>query len=184
MVELVVIAGSLPRGVLESVLAMLIDLARHYKKPAFLHTSPKYASLALEAGPYLFIPDMRSRHILFGKEVDGIDDFLDSGKQILEKHGNIHIVIFTHRIENVVAITRETSFIVRPKDLKIVNMLGYGDAYLAGFIHAHIKGLQLVEQLRYASACGLTDVEDLYKEIKNINIIEQNINRIDVEIIK
>ena len=90
-------------------------------------------------------------------------------------------VIFTHRIENVVAVTRKQSYILRPRDLKIINMLGYADAYLAGFIHAYLQNRPTADVLKYASAAGLTNIEVLYKEIRNPEQITANLERIDVE---
>jgi 1-phosphofructokinase family hexose kinase len=180
-VELVVIAGSLPKGVNIEVYNKLIEKAHEHKKKVIVHTSPVYTEDIMKSSPYLITPDMRSNHILFDKPVDGIAQFLEAGRYILTRTASTEFVVFTHRIENVVAITREKAYIIRPKDLKIVNMLGYGDAYLAGFVHALAQNMPTETILQYASAAGLTDVEDLYKEIKDIHKIEENLNRITVE---
>ena len=137
-----------------------------------LHTSPNHIDDLIDTGPFLINPDMRSYHQLLGKPCDGIGQFLDVGKQI---------VLFTHRIENVVAVTRDKNLILRPSKLHIVNMLGYADAYLAGFIHAYKKKSPLEDILRYASACGLTNVENVHKEIQSVKLIEDNLSRINVE---
>lgn len=180
-VEIVVIAGSLPTGVGEEILPKLIKLAKNRKIKTIIHTLPKYTTTLMAESPFLILPDMRSNHMLFGKEVDGIGNFLEAGRHILTRCPETEWVLFTHRIENVVAITREKSYIIRPRNLHIVNMLGYGDAYLSGFIHAFTHNYKQVELLRYASACGLTDVEDLYKNIRNLSLIEENLGRIEVE---
>jgi len=106
---------------------------------------------------------------------------LEAGRQILTQSSDTEFVLFIHRIENVVAITREKSYIVRPENLKIANMLGYGDAYLAGFIHSYLQNLPITETLKFASAAGLTDVEDLYKEIRDVTQIKKNLSRISLE---
>lgn len=183
-VNFVVIAGSIPIGVSEDIFLTLISIAKKHKKKVILHTLPAFTEKIMEGAPFVIHPDMRSHHELFGKKVDGISDFLHAGRFILTRCPDTEWVLFTHRIENVVAITREKSYIIRPKNLKIVNMLGYGDAYLSGFIHAYKYNYTDVEKLRYASACGLTDVEDLYKEIRNIELIEENLSRIDVEVVE
>ncbi len=72
---------------------------------------------------------------------------------------------------------------MRPQNLNIVNMLGYGDAYLAGLIHAYLQQKPTPEVLRYASAAGLTDVEDIHKEIRNLPTIQENLSRIKIEVI-
>lgn len=183
-VKLVVIAGSLPRGVTVDIYERLINMAREHGKRVVLHTSPDCTAALMKSSPFLINPDMRSNHELFGKPVDGIKQFLEAGRYILTHTSETEFVIFTHRIENVVAITRNESYIIRPKNLKIANMLGYGDAYLSGFIHAFAQNLPIPQVLQYASAAGLTDVEDIYKEIRDAHKIEDNLQRIDVEIME
>ncbi|WP_430932715.1 1-phosphofructokinase family hexose kinase [Saccharicrinis sp. 156] len=183
-VELIAIAGSLPQGVLPDVYIQMVDLARKQDKRVMVHTSPKYLPVLLEAQPFLINPDMRSDHSILGKRVDGVDQFIRSGREILEKCPNTEYIIFTHRLENVVAVSQTKAFVLRPRDMNIVNMLGYADAYLAGFIHAYTKSEKEVEVLRFASAAGLTDVEDIYKEISDIDKIGNNLSRIDIEVVK
>lgn len=180
-VELVVIAGSIPYGVSDDVFRHLIGKAYEHNKKVIVHTSPRHTEVLMESHPFLINPDMRSNHILFEKTVDGIDQFLEAGDKILSRCDTCEFVIFTHRLENVVAITPNQAYILRPVDMQIVNMLGYGDAYLAGFIHAYLEGKTIPEVLRYASAAGLTDVESLYKEISDITKIESNLSRIEIE---
>jgi 1-phosphofructokinase family hexose kinase len=180
-VDLVVIAGSLPLGISAGVYKRLIDKAHEHKKRVIIHTSPDYTEEIMKSSPFLITPDMRSNHELFGKPVDGISGFLEAGRYILTHTVETEYVIFTHRIENVVAVTRDKSYIVRPTDLKIVNMLGYGTLTWPGFIHALAQNLPTTAVLQYASAAGLTDVEDLYKEIRDVHKIEENISRIVVE---
>ncbi len=180
-VSLVIIAGSLPKGVTVEIYKTLIEKAKEHGKKVIIHTQPNYIEDIMKSSPFLINPDMRSNHELFGKPIDGIAQFLETGRYILTHTSDTEYVIFTHRIENVVAITRDKSYIVRPKDLKIVNMLGYGDAYLSGFIHAYAQNLPTPSVLQYASAAGLTDVEDIYKEIQDLHKIEENLSRIIVE---
>jgi fructose-1-phosphate kinase PfkB-like protein len=180
-VKLVVLAGSLPEGIETSFYHKLIMIAKKEKKNVILHTSPNYLDELMDTGPFLINPDMRSYHSLLGKPCDGIHQFLEVGKHILKKNKEAEIVLFTHRIENVVAVTRDKNFVLRPKELNIVNMLGYADAYLAGFIHAFYSDKSLAEILLFASACGLANVEDVHKEIQSLQPIEENLSRIEVE---
>ncbi|SMO76963.1 1-phosphofructokinase/tagatose 6-phosphate kinase [Saccharicrinis carchari] len=182
-VKLIAIAGSLPLGVLPEIYIQMVDLARKQGKKVMVHTSPKYLPVLMEAQPFLINPDMRSDHFILGKNVDGVDQFISTGREILKKCPNTEYIIFTHRLENVVVVSQSKAFVLRPRNMSIVNMLGYADAYLAGFIHAYINREKEEEVLRYASAAGLTDVEDIYKEISAIDKIGANLSRIDIEVV-
>lgn len=180
-VELVVIAGSLPRGVSPDIYIQMVHLAKEQNKKVVIHTSPKYLPVLMEAQPFLINPDMRSDHIILGKEVDGVDQFLRTGREILNNCPLTEYVIFTHRLENVVVISQTKAYILRPRNIDIVNMLGYGDAYLAGLIHAYLHNEKEKDILSYASAAGLTDVEEIYKDISDIRKIQKNLSRIEIE---
>jgi len=180
-VDLVVIAGSLPRGVEPDIFIKLIAKASELGKKVVVHTAPKHTELLMQAQPFVINPDMRSNHTLLGKEVDGIEQFLEVGRNILKECPRTEFIIFTHRLENVVAVTRQKGYILRPRNLNIVNMLGYGDSYLAGFIHAHSQNQSVVDALRYASAAGLTNVEQLCKEVQDVELIKANLSRIEIE---
>lgn len=180
-VDMVVLAGSLPKGVIEDVYRQMIIMAQGHGIKVVLHAAPKYIDPLIDSGPFLINPDMRSYHRFMGRPLDGVDEFIKAGREVIAYQKDTEFVIFTHRIENVVAVTRKQSYILRPRDLKIVNMLGYADAYLAGFIHAYRQNLPTPDVLRYASAAGLTNIEVLYKEIRDTEQITTNLERIDLE---
>ncbi|MBN1597707.1 MAG: hypothetical protein JW894_05395 [Bacteroidales bacterium] len=181
--RMVVIAGSLPRGVNDDVHLSMIDKAREMDIKVIVHTSPDHLDALFDSSPFIIYPDMRSYHKLMGQPCDGIKQFVNVGKEILNRNKKTEYVIFTHRIENVVVVKRSKSYILRPENLKIVNMLGYGDAYLAGFVHAYHTGKPEIDILKYASSAGLTNVENLYKDIRDVSLIDKNIDRIKVEVL-
>jgi 1-phosphofructokinase family hexose kinase len=180
-VDTVVLAGSLPLGVSEEIYRKMIQLARRKKLKVIMHTSPYHMDPIMDSSPHIIIPDMRSFHEMLGKPCDGIDQFIQVGKEVLVKNKDSELVIFIHRIENVVAVSRSASFIIKPENLKIVNMLGYADAWLAGFIHQMLKNTSLRDTLNFASAAGLTNVESLHKEIMTVESIKKNLKRIIIE---
>lgn len=180
-VEMVVIAGSLPRGITSEIFSEMLRRAHSKGLNVVVNTAPKYMDVFMKEQPFLINPDMRSDHNLLGKEVDGVDQFLETGKYILNECPQTEFVIFTHRLENVVVVTHGRGYVVRPVDLKIVNMLGYGDAWLSGFIHEYLQGKSVPNVLKYASAAGLTNVEDIHKEIFDLKKIDENLSRIEIE---
>jgi len=183
--DFVVIAGSLPRGLPDDAYGRMIQMAKEKGLKVIIHTSPKYMNPIIDSAPFLINPDMRSYHTFMGNPLDGVEQFLEAGKKIIKENKDTQFVLFTHRLENVVAVTRCHSYVLRPRDLKIVNMLGYADSYLSGFIHAYRKKeLTIPEILRFASSAGLANVETLYKEISDYSSIFKNLNRIDIEEIK
>ncbi len=182
-VGFVVLAGSLPEGMQAAYYGQLIDRAKAHRRKVVLHTMPNIIDELAGHAPYIFHPDMRSIHYLLGKPCDGIDRFIQVGKELLVRNRESEYVFFTHRIENAVVVSRQRTYILRPKDLKIVNMLGYNDAFIAGYIHAFHAGIEEEDALRFASAAGLTNVESIHKELQSEESIHENLERIETEIV-
>ncbi len=178
----VVIAGSMPPGVPRDFYGKLVALAKEYGCKPIVHAAPDLTEIAIKEGPYLINPDMRSNHTLFGKQIDGVEQFIEEGRRIIGQSKDIEIVIFSHRIENVVAVTRKNAYVLRPKNLKIVNMLGYGDAGVAGFIYALYTGMSEAEALRFGWATALTNVESIDKQTGDIEQVKKNLDRLELEV--
>jgi 1-phosphofructokinase family hexose kinase len=179
--NIMILAGSIPPKVPNNLYAELVQLAHKKNIKTIVHTSPKFIEYAIEAEASIINPDMRSSHELFGKPLDGIDEFVRSGKEILSKRQKTELVLFSHRIENIVAITRDKTYILRPQNLKIKNMLGYGDAVVAGLAYSMRNDKNMRESLIFAGACGLTNVESLEKQMNDMEKIKSNFSRIEVE---
>ncbi len=179
--RLVVIAGAIPPKVPNNIYGELVRLANEKNVKTIVHASPKFLEYAIEAEAFMINPDMRSSHELYGKPLDGIDEFCCAGEDILKKRKKTEIVLFSHRLENVVAATRDTVYILRPEKLQIKNMLGYGDAVVSGFIYGLENKFSLLEALRFGCAAGLTNVEHIEKLSVDLEKIKSNLPRIKVE---
>jgi 1-phosphofructokinase family hexose kinase len=179
--EVVLLSGSLPTGVPDEIYHTLTIRANKVSRKVILHASPKLTERAGGASPFVINPDMRSDNSLSGEPLDSIQQMVRSGKDLLEKNRGSEFALLTHKIENIVAVTRSGAYILRPKELKRVNMLGYGSAYLAGFVHAFLKKLPVQEMLRYASAAALAVAESESKELESRDQVTANLARIGVE---
>jgi 1-phosphofructokinase/tagatose 6-phosphate kinase len=158
-VELVVFAGSLPRGVDEGFYA---DAARELARRGVrvvLDTEGEPLRRGLEAEPWLVSPNQHEAEQLVGQELDGDDDFLMALDAIAELGArNVHITL-----ENgCFALVREERQVRRyhavPPRLEPVSVVGAGDALLAQWVTSVIEGQGAEEALRIAAAAGAASV--------------------------
>jgi 1-phosphofructokinase/tagatose 6-phosphate kinase len=158
-VELVVFAGSLPRGVDEGFYA---DAARELARRGVrvvLDTEGEPLRRGLEAEPWLVSPNQHEAEQLVGQELDGDDDFLMALDAIAELGArNVHITL-----ENgCFALVREERQVrryhaVTPR-LEPVSVVGAGDALLAQWVTSVIEGQGAEVALRIAAAAGAASV--------------------------
>ncbi len=157
--ELVVFAGSLPRGVSETFYADAIrELGRRGVRVA-LDTEGEPLRLGLEAEPWLVSPNQHEAEQLVGQELFDDDDFLMALDAIAELGArNVHITLDN----GCFALTREERQVrryraVTPR-LEPVSVVGAGDALLAQWVASVLDGQPAEDALRLAAAAGAASV--------------------------
>jgi 1-phosphofructokinase/tagatose 6-phosphate kinase len=157
--ELVVFAGSLPRGVDDGFYAEAArELARRGVR-VVLDTEGEPLRRGLEAEPWLVSPNQHEAEQLVGQELEGDDDFLMALDAIAELGArNVHITL-----ENgCFALVREERHVRRYRAitprLEPVSVVGAGDALLAQWVTSVIEGQGTEEALRLAAAAGAASV--------------------------
>jgi 1-phosphofructokinase family hexose kinase len=157
--ELVVFAGSLPRGVDETFYAVASrELGRRGVR-VVLDTEGEPLRLGLESEPWLVSPNQHEAEQLVGQELFDDEDFLMALDAIAELGArNVHITL-----ENgCFALVREERHVrryraVTPR-LEPVSVVGAGDALLAQWLTSILDGQGNEEALRLAAAAGAASV--------------------------
>jgi len=157
--ELVLFAGSLPRGVDDAFYAEAArDLTRRGVRVA-LDTDSEQLRLGLEAEPWLVSPNQREAEELVGQELGGEDDFLMALDQIAEQGArNVHITLET----GCFALVRQDRHVRKLRaiapQLEPVSVVGAGDALLAQWLVSTLGGAAAEDALRLAVAAGSASV--------------------------
>ena len=153
--DLVVFAGSLPRGVDPGFYAEAIrELARRRVR-AVLDTEGEPLRLGVEAEPWLVSPNQREAEGLVGQEFHDEEDFqmaLDAiaelgARNVLIGHGAGAFALFREE-------RRSQRFEARIPRVEPLAPAGAGDAMLAGYLAARIAEQPLEEALHSAVATG------------------------------
>jgi 1-phosphofructokinase/tagatose 6-phosphate kinase len=157
--EVVVFAGSLPRGVGTGFYADAVrELNRRGVRVA-LDTEGEPLRLGLEAEPWLVSPNQHEAEQLVGQELFDDEDFLMALDALAEMGArNAHITV-----ENgCFALVREERQVRRYRavapHLEPVSVVGAGDALLAQWLSAVLDGTPAEEALRLAVAAGAASV--------------------------
>jgi 1-phosphofructokinase/tagatose 6-phosphate kinase len=153
--DLVVFAGSLPRGVGHGFYGEAIrELARRHVH-AVLDTEGEPLRLGVEAEPWLVSPNQREAEGLVGQEFHDEEDFLMALDVIAEL--GARNVLIGHEA-GAFALIREDRrpqrFEARIPPLDAIAPSGAGDAMLAGYLAARAAEQPFEDALRYAVATG------------------------------
>jgi 1-phosphofructokinase family hexose kinase len=151
--DVVVVAGSLPRGVADGFYAELSrELARRGVR-VVLDAEGEPLRLGLDAEPWLVSPNQREAEQLVGQELEEDADFLMALDTIAEMGArNVQITLDS----GCFALHKEDRQVTR--QLEPVSTVGAGDVLLAQWLAAWLDGKPADEALRLAVAAGAASV--------------------------
>jgi 1-phosphofructokinase family hexose kinase len=157
--DLVVLAGSLPRGVATGFYAHAVRELSRRGVPVVLDSEGEPLRLGVEAEPNLVAPNREEAEALVGHEF-GDDRELADGLDEIAELGAKNVLLTTE--EGCFALVREEREVVRlharaPR-LEPVSTVGAGDVLLAGFLAARVAGRPLEDAVRAAVAAGSASV--------------------------
>jgi 1-phosphofructokinase family hexose kinase len=153
--DLVVLAGSLPRGVDPGFYAEAIRELSRRRVRAVLDAEGEPLRLGVEAEPWLVSPNQREAEGLVGQELHDEEDFLMALNAIAEL--GARNVLIGHGAGAFALIREERRgrrFEANIPPLVPVATAGAGDAMLAGYLAASVAEQSTEEALRSAVATG------------------------------
>jgi 1-phosphofructokinase family hexose kinase len=153
--DLVVFAGSLPRGVEEDFYAETIrDLNRRHVR-AVLDSEGSPLRLGAEAEPYLVSPNQREAEGLVGQELNDQEDFMMALDRIADLGArNVLITSETGCFGLFREERRRLLFRAEAARVDPISAVGSGDVLLAGFLAARLAEEPIERALRRGVAAG------------------------------
>lgn len=150
----VTLSGSLPRGVPENIYANLISIAKERGVKTILNTSGEQFIKGLEGKPFLAKPDLRESNRVLGIKINNERDAIKAAKEIVQRGAEISVVSLEQE-KDIIATQNEIWF-AETDYHEIVNLIGAGDALIAGFaITLSEEGKNLEEAIKFSMACAL-----------------------------
>lgn len=158
--EVCVLAGSLPRTMVPSVYAAMIEALRRVGVPAVLDTAGAPLALGLEAGPTVIKPNSQECGELLGAEPRTPAEFQAACRTLLEK---AECVLISDGPGGCWFARRDDSgriFHGSAPDAVVKDTTAAGDTLLAEFCHWHFPEKRLDEDtIRHACAAGAAATE-------------------------
>ena len=152
--SIVTLSRSLPRGVFVDIYADLISIAKERGVKAILDTSGEQFIKALEKKPFLAKPDIRESNQVFGIIIDKQESAIQAAKEVVQRGAEI-AVISLEKEKDIIA-TRDEVLFAETTYRKIVNLIGAGDALVAGLAIALAEDKKNLEDaVKFSMACAL-----------------------------
>jgi 1-phosphofructokinase/tagatose 6-phosphate kinase len=162
--DLVVFAGSLPRGVDAGVYATLIRELRKLGVTTVVDADGEPMRLAVRAEPDVISPNVLEAEELVGHEFNDEEDRAIAVRELVQLGPKEAIMTLS---DGCVASVCEQPgqgpklYRVWIQEREPVAPVGSGDAFLAGFVAARYSGEPAAECLRFGVACGAESTQRL-----------------------
>lgn len=152
-ISTVAIAGSLPPGMTPAALMGLIDQCRSHECRVCVDTSGPALAATAEHGCSLIKPNAEELAEICGAPIDSVEAAVAESRK-LSKH--VEIVLTSLGADGAVCTMATAAWSAQspiPSN-EVVNTVGCGDAFLAGFLFGLDAGQPFDACLRQAVACG------------------------------
>lgn len=175
----VVLGGTLPRGLQPEFYTDFIALARQRNIPVIFDAAEPNLSAGLKSQPNYIKPNQDELSGFVGKRVETIEDAYQAGRALLEDYGTAPIISLGGL--GGLAVLPDLAWYIPPLKIEVVSATGAGDAILAG-LAASIYRQQPIEdglRLGFAAAsavclmpgtadCRREDIERLVSQVELI----------------
>ncbi|MGX4645478.1 1-phosphofructokinase [Holzapfeliella sp. JNUCC 80] len=176
--DIVVMSGSLARGLPDDFYFQLIDLIKEQGSQFVLDTSGQSLLDCLDKKPLMVKPNHHELADIFETTFSTQEEIIEHGRK-LQKMGAQNVIV-SMAGDGAYLVTEDTVYYARPLTGKVVNSVGAGDSMVAGFVGTYSQTQDAVAAFKMGVACGSATAftEDIATEpqinqqLKHVDIIE------------
>ncbi|WP_029175681.1 tagatose-6-phosphate kinase [Streptococcus suis] len=181
-VDVVVISGSLPKGLASNYYVEIVELCKEFGVAVVLDCSGEALKNVLESQqkPTVIKPNTEELSQLIGKEVT---DDIQELKSVLsgQLFQRIDWIVVSLGAQGAFAKHNDKFYRVRIPKIKVVNPVGSGDSTVAGIAAGLVHALPDTELLKKANVLGMLNAQEEQTGYVNLENAESLYSQIEVE---
>ena len=178
-----VLAGSLPRKVPEDFYAAVLQRIRKHRCFVVLDSAGEPLRRGVRARPNLVAPNLREAEDLVGHEFHDVQDLVDATGMVCDM-GARNVIIKTQHgcVARFQVGRKQRVFRANIVALEtVVSTVGSGDVFLAGFISARFRKLDLADCLCHGLAAGAASTQRYGAGVLDPELAAQFLDSAEVE---
>lgn len=148
--DIVILSGSIPRGVPTDIYATLINIAKDKHSKVFLDTSGEALKAGIKAAPYLIKPNKKELEYLIGRRLSNTADIVKEAEKLLKT--GIAKIIISMGSEGLLYVDKQGAITQPACKVKAVNTVACGDTVVASYCMSEKAQRSREEAARYAAA--------------------------------
>jgi 1-phosphofructokinase len=176
--DIVVLAGSLPKGVNTDIYKQLIQSLNKKNVKTILDASKNALMLGIEAIPYAAKPNVHELCDIVNIDANDEDSIISGGRKILDM--GVKKLLISMGDKGSIYLSKEKALYANPIKVDVKNTVGAGDSMVAALTYGINKGLCDEDTLKLAAACGTAAVIKSGTEPPDADAIESISNNIKI----
>jgi len=173
-----VLSGSLPNGVPTEFYSAVLKYLKAAGKYVVLDTSGDALRDALGEAPYAIKPNIAELEELLGRSLTSEQEVVEAAKSLVNQ--GIEYVIVSMGKQGALFVSGTESVIAVPPPIDVKSTVGAGDAMVAGFIAAKIRGFSLENCARLSTATAMGALTQLGPKLAETQVLESYMQQISV----
>jgi 1-phosphofructokinase len=175
----VVLAGSVPPGVPDTVYRDLAAALKAAGRRVALDTSGAPLQAALEAVPDIIKPNVHELEALVGAPLTGRAAVVEAAHGLLAR--GVALVVVSMGGDGALFLTADEGVLARPPAVTVQSTVGAGDAMVAGIVAAQLRGLSLADGARLATAFAVDSISRVGAGLGDARVIAGLMAQVVVE---
>ncbi len=174
----VVLAGSLPPGLPKDAWAVLVRAARDVGLPGYLDTSGQELAESVAEAPECIKINRTELQELLGRDLVNAADQIRALKKL--QHHGVVCACMTDGAEGTVLVDETGVFRATSPVTTSKRPVGAGDSFMAGLVHARLRGLRGAGVLKHAVAAGTAWAIGNTGKGVDLKLIEEIMSGVDI----
>jgi 1-phosphofructokinase len=174
-----VLSGSVPSGVPERVYAELVARLKPQGKTVVLDASGPPFAAAIPSAPDIIKPNIEELQELVGGRLSGHAAVVEAARALVAR--GIGLVAVSMGSEGAVFVARDEALLATPPKITVKSTVGAGDAMVAGIVTGALRGLNLADRARLATAFSLGALSEIGPRLPQPRVVEAAMRDVRVQ---
>jgi 1-phosphofructokinase len=174
-----VLSGSVPSGVPDTVYADLVTRLKSRGKTVVLDASGPPFAAAIGTGPDVIKPNIEELQELVGRNLANHGDIVAAARQLIDR--GIGLVAVSMGAEGALFVERSAAVLAVPPAITVKSTVGAGDAMVAGIVTGTLRGLDLADRARLATAFSLGALGEIGPRLPPPPVVESFMQRVQIQ---
>lgn len=182
-IKLIVLSGSIPSHNCDDIYKIMIKIAKERKMKSILDSRGEALRIGVEAKPFLIKPNVQELEDILKVKLsaEDIEDKNILVQYVLKLNKYAEIVILTMGDKGSLISDGKKIYKAIPPKIEVINPVGSGDSFLAGFIYGIYQGLDFLNSIRIATSAGTANVSMWDAASCNRKQIMQFVDKVKLE---